>query len=288
MKAHNYFISTTFHGINNTNFEETVDLVASLNCDGIELGSTHCYSDNFERIITDKLHNKRIITHNFFPPSKNRSLVVNLASIDNDIRQESINHALQCIEFASQIGAEMYTIHPGFLTEVKTSLTNINNYDFTFKQEKVRYEDAFTRLCSSLDILYDFAKYHNITLAIESEGSLTSPEVLLMERFDEFDELFSKNSNKIMINLNLAHSYFAAKYHNYNLEDFIIKYKDRISAVEISHNNGYSDQHLSLVADSYIFNYLKYLPDVPHILEFRNTHITQLEHSLNLLQSYTC
>jgi sugar phosphate isomerase/epimerase len=287
MKDHNFFISTTFHGINNTNFEEVVDLIKYLNYAGIEFGSTHQYSEKFKQIINKKIHNKRIITHNFFPTSKNNLLVVNLASTDNNIRQESINHALHCIKFAAEIGAEMYTIHPGFLTEVKTSSKNSHNYDFEFNQKKVQYDDAFNRLCSSLNILSNFAEQHNIILAIESEGSLTSPDVSLMEKLDEFDNLFSKNSNKIMINLNLAHSYFAAKYHNYNLKDFILKYKDRISAVEISHNDGFSDQHFPLVKDSYIFDYLKYLPDVPHILEFRNTKIDQLEHSLDLLRNYS-
>mgnify|MGYP006223427539 CR=1 FL=1 len=71
------------------------------------------------------------------------------------------------------------------------------------------------------------------------------------------------------------------------MDDFIKQYYDKIVLVEVSHNNGKIDQHLPLKADSYVFDYLPLLPNVPHILEFRNATVDQIKHSITLMTNFS-
>jgi len=279
------FLSTTFYGDRDTDLEEVLPLINNLDIDGIEIGSTHQYRTDIYEVVSK--YKKRIITHNFFPPAKNSNLVINLASNDTEIRYNSIQHARYCLQMAAKMGAETYTVHPGFLAMPKVSKEKTNRYDFTFSDKRNEHKKSFSLMLESLTELLEDAEKHKICLAIETEGSLTEKGVLLMETIDEYDDLFSSIPNGIELNLNLAHTMFAGKAHGYTLHHFIERYYERISQVEISHNDGNVDQHLPLTASSYVFDYLELFPDVPKILEFRNATIEQVKHSINLVREYS-
>jgi sugar phosphate isomerase/epimerase len=279
------FLSTTFKGISTTDLEEVLSLLNELNIDGIELGSTHIYRSDME-VMINKMWRKRMVTHNFFPPTKDPSFVMNIASNNFKIRNESIRHAKHCIKVAANIGAEVYTIHPGFTATADLQKKN-TTYDFHFGSERVKKELSMVTMLESLSELIDTAKQFKVKLAIETEGSHTEPGVLLMETMDEYDQLFLKHPENLYLNLNLAHTRFAAEEHLYSVKEFISQYYNRIALVELSHNNGKKDQHQSLVEGSYLFDYLDLLPNVPHILEFRNSNIDQIKYSIELMRKHS-
>jgi len=280
------YLSTTFHGNTATDIEEVLDLLDGIKIDGIELGSTHVYRSGLLDVI-EKNWKKSIVTHNFFPPSENLNFVMNIASVNDDIRNQSIAHAKYCIEFASDIGASVYTLHPGFMATPDISKISGKTYDFYFREERVDKNIAFDNMSESLSLLIEEAKINRIKLAIETEGSVTEPGVLLMETMTEYNNLFALFPEDIYLNLNLAHTRLASIEHKYNIDDLIKCYYDKIVLVEISHNNGQIDQHLPLTDNSYIFDYLPLLPDVPHILEFRNASVDQINSSINLMRKFS-
>ena len=280
------FISTTFYDSNPTDLAEILQLIHGLDVDGLELGSTHYFRKDIETVVNNSCDH-RIVTHNFFPPTENPDFVINIASEDAEIRNASIAHARHCISVASRLGAEVYTVHPGFLAKPVSSIVEINKYDFDFNDERTEHKIAFALMIDALCELSNLAIKKGIKLAIETEGSLTRPGVLLMETLDEYEQLFSIIPDNIFLNMNLAHTRFAAKAHNYSMNDFIDRYRNRIILVEISHNDGVSDQHLPLTKDSYIFDYLDSLPNVPYILEFRNAEINQVQKSIALMRAHS-
>ena len=280
------FLSTTFYSNSTSDIEDVLPLLSTFNIDGIELGSTHIYRSDIEGIIR-KIWKKRVVTHNFFPPTEDPNFVMNIASGNDEIRNHSIAHAKHCIEVASNIGAEIYTIHPGFMSMPDIRKENNNTYDFNFGPERLQKNLAIGYMLDSLSTLIDSAKKFKIKLAIETEGSLTQPGVLLMETIDDYDQLFSNFSEGVYLNLNLAHTRFAAYEHGYTISKFIRRYYKYICSVEVSHNNGRVDQHLPLVEGSYVFDYLSLLPDVPYILEFRNSSIKQIKQSIQLMRDFS-
>lgn len=283
------FVSTTFYGNENSDLDITLNFLKSLGIQNIELGSTHSYRDDLLEVIK-KYSFSKIFTHNFFPPDKNLNFVINLASADVEVRQKSILHAKSALTFASKIGAEFYTVHPGFLSHIaepKTqsiSDTSIS-YDFEFSGQKASRELGFQLMAESLRELIDHSKKCSVKLAIETEGSLTKKNQLLMESISEYDDIFEIFPHDLFLNLNLAHTYFAGICNDYKVDEFIERFRNKIQLVELSHNNQKFDEHLPLVKGGHLLSYVELLRDLPIILEFRNANREQLVSSIGLLKN---
>ena len=74
----------------------------------------------------------------------------------------------------------MYTFHPGFLTDPSGSNKNNSNYDFQWEDSQLlesNYCKAIDLMFRSLDIIIKYAQEKNISIAIESEGSLNKKDV---------------------------------------------------------------------------------------------------------------
>lgn len=279
------FASTTCLGVGRTDLEEVLASLKSVGLDGIELGSTHRWRPDIAEVV--RVHKpERLLTHNYFPPSPT-DLVLNLASTDAGVRAASIRHALACVDFAADAGAELYTVHPGFLTPTAATTAMRRpdrGYDFVFGGAAVPYETAYVLMLDALAQLLSHAHRRGVRLAIETEGSATQPNVLLMQRPEEFRRLFADLDTQVWINLNLAHSTLAAAVHGFDLTALVRELAPRIAAVELSHNDGREDLHQALVGDSYVLRWAPSLPDVPLILEFREASTADVARSAELLR----
>jgi sugar phosphate isomerase/epimerase len=277
-------VSTTWLNRNQTDISAALMGMQELDIDGIELGSTHRWQYGLMDIVRNSGW-QTIFVHNFFPPASN-NLVVNLASDDQDIRIQSIDHARRCLWFSAEVGASLYTVHPGFLAEPRTGTSaEIKAYDFQYAGTFSVYEQAYARMVEALSVLRDEAKNLGVRLAIETQGSLTKPGVSLLEKPDEYERFFNDIPSGIDINLNLAHSIFASRHHQWDMKAFVARHKFRLAAVEISHNDGSADQHAALVPDSFALDWMRQLADVPMILEFRDVDRAALESSIKLART---
>lgn len=280
------FASTTYLGVAGIDVAAAIEPLRDLALDGIELGSTHTYRPDIGAVVRS-LWPGRLVTHNYFPPAE-ADMVINLASLNDAHRAASLHHAEHCLRVAADLGAELYTVHPGFLAEAKTAVASGNQsggYDFQFSERRERHDVAFNHMIASLEMLLATAQSLGIRLAIESEGSLTKPGVLLMERPEEYERLFEHFPDGLWINFNLAHSRFAARAHAFDLDGFLTRFSRRIAAVELSHNDGQHDQHQPLVPGSFVLDWLPRLPDVSLILEFRDSIPADIARSAELVRA---
>jgi len=280
------FASTTFMGPDRTRVTEAVAALGRANLDGIELGSTHLFEHEADLLNLRKMWSGRILTHNFFPPSADEAFVLNIAATDESARARSVAHCLYCIDVAAKLGAEVYTVHPGFmaLPLEAASKRGDSYYDFRFDESRVPHEIAFAAMLESLGTLLAEARRANLKLAIETEGSVTKQGILLMERPDEYERLMSRLSG-IWLNFNLAHTSLSARVHGFDVGDFVTKFGRYFAAVELSHNDGHSDQHMPLQPGSYVLPWVCKLPDVPWIMEFRNATIGDIESGAALIRA---
>jgi len=259
-------------------------MAANLDIDGVELGSTHYFQDDLSEVIRSQW-DKQLLTHNFFPPSKDPDFVINLAAQDRDTLDASVAHAIHCLEFSAEVGSTIYTVHPGFMSKpLQSSSAGSNDWDFSFSESKISHANAFNVMLKSLEKLLERAQSLGVKLAVESEGSITKQGVLLLERPDEYDQMLSALGSDIGINCNLAHTRLAGKLHGFDLSEFIDAYSANIVAAEVSHNDGVVDEHLPLIENSYVFDFLYKLPDVPIILEFRDASLLEVETSIELVR----
>ncbi|HEU4551135.1 MAG TPA: TIM barrel protein [Rhizomicrobium sp.] len=280
------FASTTFLGDSRTRVTDVVRAMRNTSLDGIELGSTHRFEDEAALLAIRDLWPGRILTHNFFPPSEDENFVLNIASTDAEARARSLVQCRYCIRIAAGLGAELYTVHPGFTAvPVEAAAKNRGGYyDFRFDDVRVPHETAFAVMTDSLGELMDEAARAGVTLAIETEGSVTKQGILLMEKPEEYDRLLAALP-ALRLNFNLAHTSLSARVHGFSVSEFVARFGQHFAAVELSHNDGHSDQHAALVPGSYVFDWVGRLPDVPWIMEFRNASVTDLEYSAALIRA---
>lgn len=278
------FASTTYLGPGRTPVGDALRGLQNCGLDGIEIGSTHLYQDDFAA--QARTWTGATVVHNYCPPAKSE-MIMNIAATDPTHRRASVEHAKKCLRFASEIGAELYTVHPGFKAEAvgTTEPDSKRSYDFAFAAVRAPQAEAFSRMLESLKELVDDAQRLGVALAIESEGSVTKQGVLLMETPGEYDDLFTAIPEGLGLNLNLAHTSLAARVHDFDVAQFLGTHAARIRAVELSHNDGHNDSHAPLTANSPVLDWVARLPDVPLILEFRDATPDQVATSAALVRS---
>lgn len=276
----NIFVSTTFQP-DGSSIYEAIDLCHSHGLYNLELGSNHCFEEDYSRL---QRQDGRFFVHNYFPAPKD-PFVVNIASSDANIRTKSCAFVYEAIEFAEYIGAELYTFHPGFISDPVSANTSTANFDFVWSDNEVvvkEQEQARQRMYESLDQIVSFANGRSLKIAIETEGSFTKSNQLLMQTPNEMDELLHRyRASELGINLNIGHLHLAAEYFGFSKKQFASKVAGRLVAMELSHNDGREDQHLPLEPDGWYWDILSaaQFKDVPKILEFRNSSITRIVES---------
>lgn len=281
------FISTTFAS-DRSNLEEVLQKCQDNEIKHIELGSNHSFSDDFWGIT--KKFDLEYLVHNYFPiPEK--SFVLNIASEDEKIYKKSIDHVKTAIDFCNQIGAKLYTFHPGFLTDPDGSNLSSINYDFQWNNDKLKgnkYKSAYERMIRSLGIIIKYAKNQNVRIAIETEGSFQRKDHLIMQHPEEYHKFMKEfDPDDIGINLNIGHLFLASKAFDFIIGDFINTVQKYIVAMELSHNNGIVDQHLPLTRSGWYWPLIfdKRFRESLKILEYRNTPIHSIVENINLFKS---
>ncbi|MDC0194648.1 sugar phosphate isomerase/epimerase [Alphaproteobacteria bacterium] len=280
------FVSTTFLP-DKTPIIEAINKCEDIPIYNIELGSNHVYEKDYFKIING-FKNFNFCVHNYFLRPR-KDFVVNIASNNKLIREKSLKHIYKSIDFCKKINAKMYTFHPGFLTDPKDERKNKTNYDFLWDQNKLssaNYIKSFENMLSSIEKIVIYSKKKKVICAIETEGSLSKKNHLLMQRPKEFEK-FKKyfNCNDIKINVNIGHLNLAKKAFKFKYTDLINIIDKYIVAFEISHNNGIEDQHKPLQKNGWYWNLIsdKKFKNCYKILEFRNTSTKKLKNNINLI-----
>ncbi len=284
----NTFLSTTFMPDNSSLYEALRNCI-SIGINSIEIGSNHSYQSEYDYLLELNLN---FLVHNYFPVPK-KSFVLNIASQDKQIREQSIKHIELAIDMCSKLDAKLYTFHPGFLTDPNGSNLSNNNYDFQWIDKNLintNYEKARNNMYSAFDHIITIANKRKIKLAIETEGSFHKKEHILMQKPEEFQDFISRyNYNDLGINLNIGHLNLAANAFNFKKVDFVNLVEDYIVAMELSHNDGKEDQHLPLKEKGWYWDFVNDIrfKNAYKILELRNIPISKIKQNLDLIKKKT-
>ncbi len=282
MKA-DIFVSTTF-AVDGTPISQVLKECFEQGITNLELGSNHCYEDNFEQLVNS--FPGRWLVHNYFPIPK-ENLIVNIASLDNQIYHKSINHVKKALDFCQRVRALLYTFHPGFLSDPFGASNNSKNYDFNFMRKPISsvvYEQAFLRMLSAVKQIISYAKERDVRIAIETEGSISKKDYLLMQVPDEFKKFFLHFSKEeIGINLNLGHLVLAAKAFKFAEDEMVNLLAPYIVALELSHNYGVKDDHLPLQKNGWYWRYIRDMrvKNAYKIIETRDSSLNKIKEIVN-------
>lgn len=250
----------------------------------VELGSRHKHvaglaPGNFRQYDSD------FLVHHYFPPPE-KPIIVNLASQDPSILEQSRMHISGAIDFCSNLGTRLFTFHAGFCLDPD------NRFRFS-KDQPFDYEAAFNTFIESVDEMNCYAQQRGIRIAIENnvlaEYNLANghDQFLLLCRAEEFERLWDRvPSANIGMLLDLGHLKVTSHWLQFDRYEFIDRIKDRVFALHLHENNGQVDEHAELDKTSWCWQVIcsKCFGRLPIILESSGLDIEQIIQQVCLME----
>lgn len=211
------------------------------------------YQDDILRL-KDK-YNLNYLVHNYFPPPKEH-FVINLASLNNNIYDKSIQYLRGSIRLSHKIGAKRFGFHAGFFVDLKSK-----ELGKVVKKKNIENRElSILRFCEAFKILKEESR--DLDLYIENNIYSYSnyrvyydqvPFMLLTHQ--DYKDLKKRINFNLL--LDLAHLKVSINTLQLNLKDEIDKMISESDYLHISENNGKKDQNLALDDESDLVRILK-------------------------------
>ena len=249
------YISTG--GFNQKSVIEVIHLLSKNNIKAFEL-SGGIFTDNLEsklKILSNKFE---FTVHNYFPPPK-KPFVLNLASLNENVYQESVNHIKQSIKLASFIKSPFYSFHAGFLIDPK-----VKELGKTIKSNNLYNRDkSLERFIYSIKFLSKYASKYKIKLLVEnnvitkSNLSKFKSNPLLMTDIKGTREIVENFDENLFFLVDVAHLKVSANTLNFDAREYLEIFKDKIGGYHLSDNNGLVDSNKEISKSSWFWPHLR-------------------------------
>lgn len=247
----------------------------------IELGSVHSNFDVKELMNFDC----NFLIHNYFPPPKN-SFNFNLSSQNISIRRKSIELAKTAIDLCCKIKSPLYSFHAGFTVDP-------SKLGKPFPRDNViNKERAVATFIDSVRNISEYALARGIKIAIEPNvvqkfNLIEGKNKLLLFADDVEIGLFFRffKKSEVGLLLDLGHAAVSSHWLNFDKDEFVRMFSDKVLAVHISNNNGFQDQHLSLNSRCWQVSKLKMFKHVPIVLETMNLTTSEIIRNVKIAEN---
>ena len=223
----------------------------------------------------------KYLLHNYFPPAKD-SLIINLASQDNGIRERSIDFVRRALEISAKISAPLYSVHAGFITDPT------EKFIFPEPASPKARSESLHRFVQSIDLLLPDAKRLGVRLLIENNVCLPKHKnVLLLSTTEEFQEFFTMiGAEKPGILVDTGHLNVSAHTFGFDRMSFLTVLAPYIGAFHLHENDGSTDRHLPVTEGGWVSKALR-SPEflsLPWIMEAKFSEVKTLTAQADLLQ----
>ncbi len=235
---------------------ESVAFLADNGFKNIELSGGTNYYPEFEDDLLElkEKYNLSYLVHNYFPPPKTH-FVLNLASLNDQIFNDSIEHYLRAINLAKKIGANKYGLHAGYFVD-----PSVKELGKKFKNSPIVNKDkAIERFCEGFEILKKEAD--QIKLYIENNVISASnyetygENILMLTNCDEYTQLKKRLNFDLL--LDLAHLKVSSRTLGLDFEKEINTLWAATDYIHLSDNDGFHDSNQSFTIKSETYSFLK-------------------------------
>lgn len=235
---------------------ESVAFLASHGFKNIELsGGTNYYPEIEDDLVELKhKYNLSYLVHNYFPPPE-KHFVLNLASLNDQIFSETINHCQKAINLAEKIGAKKYGLHAGFFID-----PSVNDLGKKIKKMPiVNKKDAFKKFCEGFNILNE----HKGSIDLYIENNVISASnyqsyndnVFMLTKSSEYITL--KENIDFNFLLDVGHLKVSCQTLGLNFEKEFEALWNISNYIHLSDNDGFHDSNNAISSNSEIFTLLK-------------------------------
>jgi len=224
----------------------------------IELsGGTQRY-ENFEDDLLElkEKYNLNYICHNYFPPPK-KHLVLNLASLNNDIYTQTFEHLTTAIALSKKLGAKSFGFHAGFFLDL-----NVNEIGKAISKNKLfNSHDCINKFCKGFDELKIIAGselelyIENNVYSSSNSATYNNEKIFMLTHYQDYLELEKVINFKLL--LDVAHLKVSATTLDLNFESEMQKMVPKSDYIHISDNDGLHDLNNILQENSALVRLLK-------------------------------
>lgn len=225
--------------------------------DSIELsGGTKPYKEMVEDLRQAKFgEGLNLLLHNYFPPPT-EDFVLNLASANDKVYQQSLEHCKRAIDLSVQLETGKFGFHAGFFIDIKVEEIGkkLSPSDITDKNE------AFDRFCEAHELLKPFAGddlvlyVENNVFSKSNSESFKGVNPLMLTDLEGYNELKSRIDFNLL--LDVAHLKVSCKTLERNFEDELEKLFGLSNYIHVSDNDGLHDTNTTFQKDSELFQLL--------------------------------
>jgi len=187
------------------------------------------------------------LCHNYFPPEK-EGIVVNIASLNDKIRNRSIAFLLRALDACEKLGSRKFGFHAGYYMD-------IDKNEFGRKisgKGAMRKKESTERFCDGYKTLLKHSAGSRIDLYVENNvysydnyqiyGSDTP---LMLVTYEDFIRLSELINFKLL--LDIGHLKVSSASLGLDLSSQLEQMLHISDYVHVSDNDGRSDQHKSLI-----------------------------------------
>ena len=221
----------------------------------IELsGGTKYYSNLESELLQLKEEYKlNFLLHNYFPPPKS-NFVLNLASLDDKIYYESIEHYKRALDLSFKLGCPRYGLHAGFLVDPKVNELGIGISEQSFYSRS----KSMSRFVAAFKELDTYAS--GVQLYIENNvfskknKDVFGDNPFFLTDFDGYVEL--KDNLAYSLLLDVAHLKVSCKSLSKSFSDEFAKLIGLSDYIHVSDNDGLVDSNNALSSTSSMYGLL--------------------------------
>lgn len=188
--------------------------------------------------------------HAYFPPPK-EDFVVNLASCNDKIYKQSVEHYERCIEMLDRNNIRVLSIHAGFLVEITTQTIGRKIVKPIVYEEK----EAYSRFCEAYRHIATLCRQNQIDFYLENNvlsgenyKEFHNHNYFMMTDYDSIQKMSEQLEFKLL--LDLGHLYVSSHTLELSYDEQCEKLKPYIKWLHVSENNGIIDMHQPLTEQS--------------------------------------
>ncbi|MEZ4720760.1 MAG: TIM barrel protein [Flavobacteriales bacterium] len=231
---------------------EAVEKLVAEGYNNIELSGG---TKNYPNLVSDLLSLKdkyslNYLCHNYFPPPES-DFVLNLASLDEEINQLSLNHVKRAIELSKKLGGNKFAFHAGFRINIP-----VNEIGKVIQKRPLfDRKQALDRFNTNLKHIH--LEAGSVDIYVEN-NVLSSANFESYDRENPFFLTDSSGLDEIQIRplLDVAHLYVSCNTLGLNLANELEKFIKRTDYIHISGNDGKSDSNQAIDVQSELFREL--------------------------------
>jgi len=253
----------------------------------LEFSSGMPFSNDMEKLYIEAAIKK--MPHNYFPAPE-IPFVLNLASLNDKIRNQSVEHCIKGLHLAKQANASFFSAHAGFCIDPHPfELGKKINYIPFFNKDlhkQLFLESVKKVLKEATQLNIQFLIENNV---IASFNIVEGENPLLCCESKEIKWLFNAIDNKRLgLLLDTAHLKVSCETLGLKKDDEIKAIEQYVKAIHHSDNDGLVDNNQLMDSNYWFLSHLNKFSSLTHVIEVKNIDIDTIKQQIKLLQAYGC